>query len=63
MKAFGITQNVVAVSGLTEWQKTTLTTSMSALCGRIHLLGEEMPKLTRDEGAVIDLPQRSGFCS
>jgi hypothetical protein len=51
------------ISGLTEWQKTTLTTSMSALCGRIHLLGEEMPKLTRDEGAVIHFRQQSGFCS
>jgi len=36
-------------SGLTEWQKTTLITSMSALCGRIHLLGVEIPELTEDK--------------
>jgi hypothetical protein len=34
------------ISGLTEWQKTTLMTSMNGSYGPIHLLGEELPNLT-----------------
>jgi len=37
------------VSGLTEWQKATLITSMNGSRGRIHLLGEEIPELTEDK--------------
>jgi hypothetical protein len=63
MKARGITKVVADDFRVDRMAEDHSTTSMSALCGRIHLLGEEMPKLTRDEGAVIHFRQQSGFCS
>jgi hypothetical protein len=41
------------LSGLTEWQMTTLVTSMSGSCGRIHLLGEENPKFNAKVNAKV----------